>query len=286
MRRDFGQNYSDDHKKPRFGGSGGGGGGGRGAPQGRGGYPQRGGFESQGPKRPFRGEGSERRGSDEEGFGARRPFQGRQERSASGGFDRQTGRSFGPRNTYRREEGSGGGQGFRDRAPQHDAPRGQSAAPAPRPMAAPVSRPVPVARLKEGVAQANRALAEVIEQFGSTLSGDYDISALEVMVSFSEDGRFLGFGQGGAATMTLSVTPLSAEEILEGEEGELMAMDDDEMGLDEDFAAHSDMDLEADLDVEETFVAATAPSKKGTGPKAAGAHPAGDAGSGEPPADH
>jgi hypothetical protein len=277
MRRDFGQNYSDDHKKPRFGGSGGGGGGGRGAPPSRGGYPQRGGFD--GPKRPFRGEGSERRGSDEEGFGARRPFQGRQERSASGGFDRQTGRSFGPRNTYRREEG----QSFRDRAPQQDAPRGQAAA-APRPMAAPVSRPVPVARLKEGVAQANRALAEVIEQFGSTLSGDYDISALEVMVSFSEDGRFLGFGQGGAATMTLSVTPLSAEEILEGEEGELMAMEDDDMGLEDDFAAHGDLQMEADLEVEEAFVEAAAPSKKGAGQKAA--HAPTDTGSSEPAADH
>jgi len=284
MRREFGQNYSDDNKKARFGG---GGGGGRGAPQGRGGYPQRGGFD--GPKRPFRSEGSDRRGSDEEGFGGRRPFQGRDERSfggggggGGGGFDRQTGRSFGPRNTYRREDGPGGGQGFRDRAPQHDGPRGLAGgAPAPRPMAAPVSRPVPVARLKEGVAQANRALAEVIEQFGSTLSGDYDISALEVSVSFSEDGRFLGFGQGGAATMTLSVTPLSAEEILEGEEGELMGMEDDDMGLEEDFAAQGDVQMEADLEVEEAFVEAAAPSKKGASKKAAG-----DAGPSEPPADH
>ena len=275
MRRDFGQNSSEDHKKARFGG---GGGGGRGAPQGRGGYPQRGGFESQGPKRPFRGEGSERRGSDDEGFGGRRPFQGREERSFGGGFDRQTGRSFGPRNTYRREDGPGGGQGFRDRAPQHDAPRSQAGAPAPRPMAAPVSRPVPVARLKEGVAQANRALAEVIEQFGSTLSGDYDISALEVSVSFSEDGRFLGFGQGGAATMTLSVTPLSAEEILEGEEGELMTMDDDDLVLEE---------MEGDLDVEEeAFVAAPAPSKKPGAQKAVKAQAADDADASEPPADH
>jgi len=267
MRREFGQNFSDD-KKPRFGG-----GGGRGAPQGRGGYPQRGNFEGHGPKRPFRTEGSERRGFDED----RRPQGGREERSF-GGFDRQTGRSFGPRNTYRREEGSGGGQGFRDRAPQHDAPRGQSAAPAPRPMAAPVSRPVPVARLKEGVAQANRALAEVIEQFGSTLSGDYDISALEVMVSFSEDGRFLGFGQGGAATMTLSVTPLSAEEILEGEEGELMTMDDDDLVLEE---------MEGDLDVEEeAFVAAPAPSKKAGAQKPVKAQAADDADASEPPADH
>lgn len=251
MKRSQGQDNYDD-KKARFSG------GHSGPPSSRGGYPQRGGFDSRGPQRSFGGrDGGERR-NDGEGYAPRRPFAGRDDRQ-SGGFDRQNGRSFGPRNTFRREEGSQGGYGTPQRFNGGDN-RGAApaAAAAPRPMAAPVARPVPVARLKEGVAQANRALAEVIEQFGSTLSGDYDISTLEVSVSFSEDGRFLGFGQGGAATMTLSVTPLSAEEILEGEEGELMDMDEDES-----FGAADMDDLEGDLEVDEEALAhAPAPKAK------------------------
>lgn len=248
MRRSPGQDFSDN-KKPRFGGS-------QDGPPARGGYPQRGGYDSRGPQRPFRAEGGERRGNGDEGFNGRRPFQarddrgGQSDRGSQGGFDRQNGRSFSPRSTFRREEGAQGGYGTPARPQNNEAARPSfNAGPAPRPAAAATPRPVPAARLKEGVAQANRALAEVIEQFGSTLSGDYDISALEVMVSFSEDGRFLGFGQGGAATMTLSVTPLSAEDILEGEEADLMDMDaDDDDSEDLEFVDETSMALLADDD--------------------------------------
>lgn len=224
MRRQQGRDFQDDGKKSRFAGAG--------APPSRGNYEPRGGSEGRGGYPASRG-GYEGRSQGGPG-GSRPPHRGQDDRGGS--FERSDSRGPAPRQTFRREDGAQGGYG-RPSRPQFDAPRGPQApaAQAPRPVAAPVARPVPVARLKEGVAQANRALAEVIEQFGSTLSGDYDISELEVMVSFSEDGRFIGFGAGGACTMTLSVTPLSAEEILEGE-------NDDLAGMDEDFSDADDAD--------------------------------------------
>lgn len=74
-------------------------------------------------------------------------------------------------------------------------------------------QPVGIRKLKEGIASANRALAELMEEFGSGILGSYDIADLEVPVSFDADGRFIGFGKGGAVTFSLTITPLEAENL-------------------------------------------------------------------------
>lgn len=191
-----------------------------------------------------------------------RPW-GNNERGAS--FDRpRTG-------TYRRDGGAQGGYGkpherfngrpasrFDDRGPSRDErsndrtnerTRPSAPAPAPRVAAAPL---VSAQQLKAGIGQANRALAEVVEQFGHTLRGDYDIGALEVTVSFDAEGRFLGFGAGGATSMKLSLTPLDAESIVEGEEGESAEDGDDFVRMAEDEAEDEDEDEADEEGVEET----------------------------------
>ena len=207
-------------------------------------------FGDQGGERRFGGRGQDfrargPRGDDRrmgEGRGPRdgagprsNDFRGGEFRGRSGGFERRG--NFqderGPRpGTYRRPDGAQGGYG---RAPAPFAPRGQ--APAPSVAAAPSC--VNAQQLKAGIGQANKALAEVIEQFGHTLRGDYDIGAIEVTVSFGEDGRFLGFGAGGAASMKLSLTPLDAEAVMEGDEDEDEDFGNLELERDEGRAAQS-----------------------------------------------
>ena len=192
---------------------------------------------------------------------SRPPWAGNNDRGGS--FDRpRTG-------TFRREGGSQGGYGrpndrFNDRGPDRGFDRGgergndrfndrprfsppspRSEAPAAR---APVAKAVSVQQLKAGIGQANKALAEVVEQFGTTLRGDYDIGAIEVSVSFDADGRFMGFGSGGAASMKLSLTPLDAESVIEGDEAEEAEDDEDEF---EELTQDSDEQDDEQDDVED-----------------------------------
>ena len=54
-----------------------------------------------------------------------------------------------------------------------------------------------------------------MEEFGQGIAGEYDISSLEATLSFDVDGRFLGFGTGGSATLSLTLTPLDAENVFD-----------------------------------------------------------------------
>jgi hypothetical protein len=187
---------------------------------------------------PRRGPPAERsygRGGDDN-YGAPRP--------RSEGFD---GGERPPRRTFRRDDqgdsgapswgrsapprfGQGQGQDrSRDRDEGYGASReprypSRSAESAPvRPAAAepalsappaPRTWPVPGHRLKDGLKAANRALAELLEGFGTQVGGSYDIPEIEVEVSFDQQGRFMGFGRGGCVTFKLTLAPLDAEDIL------------------------------------------------------------------------
>ena len=110
--------------------------------------------------------------------------------------------------------GSTQGGGY-DRGPR-PTPAAAAATPSAS-QAQPVSRPVPAHRLKDGLRAANRAIAELMEEFGEGITGAYDITELQAEVSFDDAGRFLGFGKGGSVTFTLALTPLDAEDVLESD---------------------------------------------------------------------
>ena len=161
-----------------------------------------------------------------------------------------------PRRTFHRDDAPGASWSNSNSRPQQarrpwtpPTDRGGSDfAPAAAAASAPASQPVSMRKLKEGIAAANRALAELMEEFGSGILGNYDICDLEVPVSFGNDGRFLGFGKGGAVTFALTITPLEAENLFEGE-GE--ADEEGEEGEEGEEFILAGSDLDDDLDEEE-----------------------------------
>ena len=226
-------------------------------------------FRDEGQKRPFRprSEGPSYGRSEAPRFGASRGREGSSYGGGGGGgsngggygeqraprgdsreFDRpRRSEGFGDRpqrSTFRRDGGPSSGYGHppsREGNRRYDEGAPQRPERAQRPerterAAAPARAMLSASQLKAGVRQANRALAEVIEQFGSTIEGGYDISELEVSVSFGDDGKFLGFGKGGALSMTLSITPLDGESLVDVDEEPQMEMDESMQAAAADFA--------------------------------------------------
>ena len=94
-----------------------------------------------------------------------------------------------------------------------------------------------------------------MDGFGKGIAGAYDIDALEAVVSFDSEGRFIGFGQGGAAAFTLTLTPLDAQNVFEqGGEAEgfvQQASDDDDDAMEEDEEEDEDEDEDEDEEEDE-----------------------------------
>lgn len=75
---------------------------------------------------------------------------------------------------------------------------------------APVSRsspPVQPSRIKSGIRSARRQIEESLEELLEIFTGPYRISQIELEISFSADGKFLGFGVGGATSMKVVIAP-------------------------------------------------------------------------------
>lgn len=80
----------------------------------------------------------------------------------------------------------------------------QAAAPTP---AQRVGRaPLAANKMIEGVPAAQRAISKVIEAFKNGTS-EYGVGAVEAVVTFDEEGKFLGFGGTGAASLRLTLVP-------------------------------------------------------------------------------
>jgi hypothetical protein len=73
----------------------------------------------------------------------------------------------------------------------------------------PVSRQtvVPPSSAKKGFAEARKRIDEALEVLAGSLADGFEVGEIEVQVSFSADGKFLGFGVGGAFSMTLKLRP-------------------------------------------------------------------------------
>jgi hypothetical protein len=102
---------------------------------------------------------------------------------------------------------------------------------------------IPAHRLQEGIPSAQRAVAELMESFGQSISGDYDLSSLEVSVSFDENGRFIGFGRGGVASIQLTLSPLDTEHLIECPDEVVHAAENHK----------SDVNTDEDLDLSDEF---------------------------------
>ena len=66
---------------------------------------------------------------------------------------------------------------------------------------------VSASKLQKGFAAAKNQIANLIQEIVDTATEDYEITEIEFKASFSADGKFLGFGVGGEATIVIRIRP-------------------------------------------------------------------------------
>ena len=67
--------------------------------------------------------------------------------------------------------------------------------------------PVPANRIRTGFEQAHKEINKILQQFANSLADGFTIKEIELSASFNAEGKFLGFGVGGAATVTVRIGP-------------------------------------------------------------------------------
>ena len=67
--------------------------------------------------------------------------------------------------------------------------------------------PVPVVKLQKGLAAARDDLQGILGEIVETFTEDYRIAEIELSVSFNAEGKFLGIGIGGEASITVRIAP-------------------------------------------------------------------------------
>jgi hypothetical protein len=71
--------------------------------------------------------------------------------------------------------------------------------------------PVKPSKMRQGIAAAKKQLDETLDELLRTMTGDYEIKEIKLIASFNADGKFLGFGVGGAASMEITIQPCADE---------------------------------------------------------------------------
>ena len=66
---------------------------------------------------------------------------------------------------------------------------------------------VPAGKMAEGFTRARNEIQSFLQEVIDTATQDFEISEIEVAASFSADGKFLGFGVGGEASITIRIRP-------------------------------------------------------------------------------
>lgn len=69
------------------------------------------------------------------------------------------------------------------------------------------AEPVPASKLRKGLTSARDEINRMLDDMVSGMTENYVISEIELAASFSADGKFMGFGVGGATTIKITVKP-------------------------------------------------------------------------------
>lgn len=69
----------------------------------------------------------------------------------------------------------------------------------------------PPSKLRAGLSSARKEIAKTLNEIVSVMTQDFEIAEIEVSASFSADGKFLGFGVGGATTIKVKIKPSEAD---------------------------------------------------------------------------
>lgn len=68
----------------------------------------------------------------------------------------------------------------------------------------------PASRLREGLARAQDEIKESLQEIAALMTMDFEVAEIELSISFSADGKFLGFGVGGATSIKVKIKPVEA----------------------------------------------------------------------------
>jgi hypothetical protein len=70
-----------------------------------------------------------------------------------------------------------------------------------------VAKAVPPSKLLSGFKKAKKEINGMVDEIIDTMTEEYIISEIEFTASFSADGKFMGFGVGGAASIKIKIAP-------------------------------------------------------------------------------
>ena len=66
----------------------------------------------------------------------------------------------------------------------------------------------PASKLRKGLSAAQAEIKESLQEIATLLTLDFEVSEIELSISFSADGKFLGFGVGGATFIKVKIRPI------------------------------------------------------------------------------
>lgn len=66
---------------------------------------------------------------------------------------------------------------------------------------------VPASKLSAGLEASQAQIKKSLQNLASVFTQDFVVSEIQLSVSFSAEGKFLGFGAGGAMTVKVKIRP-------------------------------------------------------------------------------
>lgn len=70
---------------------------------------------------------------------------------------------------------------------------------------------VPASKLSAGIEASKEQIKKSLQNITSIFTQDFEVAEVELSVSFSAEGKFLGFGGGGAMSLKIKIKPLNTE---------------------------------------------------------------------------
>lgn len=66
---------------------------------------------------------------------------------------------------------------------------------------------VPSNKLREGLEAAQGQIKKTLQGFAAVFTQEFEVSEIALTLSFNADGKFLGFGLGGAMSVSIKIVP-------------------------------------------------------------------------------
>ncbi len=70
----------------------------------------------------------------------------------------------------------------------------------------------PASKLRKGLSAAQAEIKESLQEIATLLTLNFEVAEIELSISFNADGKFLGFGVGGATSIKVKIRPVEEED--------------------------------------------------------------------------